>query len=90
MIIGGGTAGLTVAARLAKAKVDDVAVVEPSEKHYYQPLWTLVGGGLASAGSTLRPTASVMPRGVSWVRDAAVGVDPEERTVLLDSGNELT
>ena len=90
VIVGGGTAGLTVAARLARAKVDDVVVVEPSERHYYQPLWTLVGGGLASADSTVRKTASVIPRGVSWVREAAVAVDPDERTVSLDSGKELT
>ena len=90
VILGGGTAGLTVAARLLRAKVDDVAVVEPSEEHYYQPLWTLVGGGIASAGSSVRRTASVMPRGVSWIRDSAVGVDPDERAVLLASGNELS
>ena len=41
LIIGGGTAGLTVAARLRRAdRRVQVAVIEPSEKHYYQPLWT--------------------------------------------------
>ena len=45
LIIGGGTAGLTVAARLRRAGESDVAIIEPSEKHFYQPLWTLVGAG---------------------------------------------
>jgi NADPH-dependent 2,4-dienoyl-CoA reductase/sulfur reductase-like enzyme len=44
-IIGGGTAGITVAAQLARQGIHDVALIEPSPKHYYQPLWTLVGAG---------------------------------------------
>ncbi len=49
-IVGGGTAGITVAARLAKGRRKrlDIAVLEPSDKHYYQPFWTLVGAGIAS------------------------------------------
>jgi sulfide:quinone oxidoreductase len=47
LIIGGGTAGITVAARLLRKGHRDVAIIEPSDTHYYQPLWTLVGGGQA-------------------------------------------
>ena len=47
VVVGGGTAGLSVAARLLRrAPRTDVAIVEPSDRHYYQPLWTLVGGGV--------------------------------------------
>ena len=49
LIVGGGTAGITVAARLLRKGYPDVAVIEPSSTHYYQPLWTLVGGGQAKA-----------------------------------------
>jgi sulfide:quinone oxidoreductase len=79
-------AGVTTAARLRRAGVRDVAVVEPSDQHYYQPLWTLVGGGLARAEKSVRPQASVMPKGVTWLRDAAVGVDPGSRRVSLQGG----
>ncbi len=45
IIVGAGTAGISVAARLLAARPGlDVAIIEPSETHYYQPLWTLVGG----------------------------------------------
>ena len=54
LIVGGGTAGITVAARLLRKGHTDVAVIEPSDKHYYQPLWTLVGGGQAKASTTER------------------------------------
>ena len=40
LIVGGGTAGITVAARMLRKGYTDVAVIEPSDKHYYQPLWT--------------------------------------------------
>jgi sulfide:quinone oxidoreductase len=86
LIIGGGTAGITVAARLRRAGVTDIAVIEPSSSHYYQPLFTVVGGGRAPASATVRPEASVMPTGVVWVHDAAVGIDPDGQTVTTESG----
>jgi sulfide:quinone oxidoreductase len=86
LIVGGGTAGITVAARLRRAGVTDVAVVEPSGSHYYQPLFTLVGGGRAPASETARPEASVMPKGVVWIREAAAGIDPDAQTVTTESG----
>lgn len=90
LIIGGGNAGLSVAARLRNAGRTDVGVIEPSEQHYYQPLWTLVGAGVARQEETIRPQASVMPQGVAWIKDAAADIDPESRTVSLASGGSVT
>ena len=89
LIIGGGTAGISVAARLRRAGLDDIAVVEPSSDHYYQPLWTLVGGGRAPQSTTVRPEADIMPKGVTWLRDAATDADPREQTVTTASGRVL-
>ncbi len=89
VIIGGGTAGIAVAARLGLHKETDIALVEPSTKHYYQPLWTLVGGGAAKASSTERDQAKLIPKGVRWIKDAAVNVDPDEQQVQLASGNTV-
>jgi len=90
LIIGGGNAGLSVAARLRRAGRADIGVIEPSDRHYYQPLWTLVGGGAASQTETVRPQASVMPQGVAWIKDAAADIDPERRSVTLASGGSVT
>ena len=69
VIVGGGTAGLTVASRLARdGRGLDIAVIEPSTVHYYQPLWTLVGGGIGTVAGTARPEADLMPEGVTWSR----------------------
>ncbi|MFD8478105.1 FAD-dependent oxidoreductase [Kitasatospora sp. NPDC059673] len=90
VIIGGGTAGITVAARLRRAGERDVAVLDPSEQHYYQPLWTLVGGGRAPLGESVRSQASVMPKGVRWIRRAAVAIDPEAQEVALEGGGTVS
>jgi sulfide:quinone oxidoreductase len=90
VIVGGGSAGISVAARLRRKGQDDVAVIDPAATHYYQPLWTLVGGGRAPVESSARSEASVMPKGVTWIRKAAVGVDPDARHVALDDGSAVS
>lgn len=87
VIIGGGTAGITVAARLARKGYTDLAVIEPSDKHYYQPLWTLVGAGLSELSSTERSEASVMPKNATWIKKAAESFDPDNNTVTCSDGS---
>ncbi|MGH8751607.1 MAG: FAD-dependent oxidoreductase [Burkholderiales bacterium] len=90
VIVGGGAAGTTVAALLRKAKPDlDIAIIEPSEYHYYQPAWTLVGGGCYSAEATRRQTADLIPPGAKWIKTRAAGFDPQTNTVLLEDGSRV-
>ncbi|MEZ5257549.1 MAG: FAD/NAD(P)-binding oxidoreductase [Ilumatobacteraceae bacterium] len=89
VIIGGGTAGIAVAARLRNEGEQDIAIIDPSSKHYYQPLWTLVGGGRAKAKTSERDQASMIPKGVEWIRQAAADVDPDEKQVVLGSGDRV-
>jgi sulfide:quinone oxidoreductase len=89
VIVGAGTAGTTVAARLRRAGAQDVALIDPEPEHYYQPLWTLVGGGLASASASVKPRSKTIPEGVTWIRAGATSVDPEGRAVILDNGDTV-
>ncbi|GAC1385657.1 MAG: FAD/NAD(P)-binding oxidoreductase [Herpetosiphon sp.] len=90
VIVGGGTAGITVAARLIRAlKRADIAIIEPSDKHYYQPLWTLVGGGLVRKETSLRYEEDVMPKGVTWVRDAVTELCPDQNYVVTRDGRRI-
>lgn len=90
VIVGGGAGGLTVAALLRKRARDlKIVVVEPSQDHYYQPAWTLVGAGQFKAEMTRRNTATLIPSGVEWVRDKAEGFEPASNTVLLSGGKRL-
>ncbi|TRZ43491.1 NAD(P)/FAD-dependent oxidoreductase [Robertkochia solimangrovi] len=82
LIIGGGTAGIMTAARLRKADPSmDIAIIEPSDTHYYQPAWTLVGAGTYDFKNTAKPMAGLIPAGVTWVKDYATAIDAENRFV---------
>ncbi|MDX2133662.1 MAG: FAD/NAD(P)-binding oxidoreductase [Saprospiraceae bacterium] len=91
LIIGGGNAGISLAAQLKrKDRSFDVAVMDPSEKHYYQPAWTLVAGGVFNIENTVRPEAAVIPAGVPWIKEAAQGFAPEQNAVTTREGNRYT
>jgi sulfide:quinone oxidoreductase len=91
VIIGGGSAGIATAASLLKRRHSlDIAVIEPSEDHYYQPGWTMVGGGVFDAPVTRRTTASVMPKGLTWIKKSAATFQPDDNQVTLDNGTVLT
>jgi sulfide:quinone oxidoreductase len=91
LILGGGTAGLTTAAHLA-ARIGGrhLAIVEPSTTHYYQPLWTLVGGGIFPREESARDEGDLIPDEVTWIRDAATSIDPETRRVGTAGSGTLT
>ena len=88
LIVGGGTAGLTVASQLLERDdAPEVAVIEPSDTHYYQPLWTLIGAGVFPKGESARPMADVMPKGATWIQDRATELDPDNNAVTTASGD---
>ena len=85
VIIGGGAAGIAVAASLlARSPQLDIAIIDPADIHYYQPGWTMVGGGVFDASVTARTMASVLPRGVHWIKSAVAAFEPERDAVILD------
>jgi sulfide:quinone oxidoreductase len=90
VVVGGGNAGISLAARLRRYGIRDIAIVEPSGRHLFQPLFSHIGGGTAKAAEAVRAQASVMPAGVTWVQDSAADIKPESSTVVLASGAEVT
>jgi sulfide:quinone oxidoreductase len=91
LIIGGGNAGISVAAQLLHKKANlDIAILEPSEKHCYQPGWTLVGGGVFDFDITIRNEDALIPDKAYWIKDSAERFEPENNLVITKSGNKIT
>ena len=91
VIVGGGTAGITVAAQLCnRPDAPEVAIIEPSTKHYYQPIWTLVGGGVFPREISERDESDFIPGNATWIQDKVTTFDPENNTVRTAGGKEIT
>lgn len=90
LILGGGTAGITVAAQLRrKLKTYDVAIVEPSTKHYYQPLWTLVGAGVFLKEQSERDELAFIPTGAAWIREHVAEFHPDQNYIVTRQGRKI-
>jgi len=91
LIIGGGNAGISTAAQLLRAKKDlEIAIIEPSEKHYYQPAWTLVGAGIFNLKDTIKNEKDYIPKNTTWIKDAVVSFEPEQKQVTTKNGDQFT
>ena len=89
-IVGGGAAGIAVAASLKKRQAQlSITLIDPAEKHYYQPGWTMVGRGVFTPQSTERDTASLIPKGVKWLAQAVANFDPMSNTLTLDNDERV-
>ncbi|MHB8658152.1 MAG: NAD(P)/FAD-dependent oxidoreductase [Solirubrobacteraceae bacterium] len=91
VIVGGGSGGATAAAHLCrKLKDPDVAVIEPSETHDYQPLWTLVGGGVVPKEKSRHREVDVLPRQARWIKDRVASFDPSRNELVLAGGARVS
>ncbi|NBT58894.1 pyridine nucleotide-disulfide oxidoreductase, partial [bacterium] len=91
LILGAGTGGVSVAARLAKKlSAQDIAILDPAENHYYQPLWTLSGAGLIPKQESERAQRNVLPKGVHWVKESVTKLLPKSNEVETDSGKRFS
>lgn len=91
VIVGGGSAGITVAAQLlAQDPQLDIALIEPSDRHYYQPAWTLVGGGDYDITKTLAWEKNLIPPQVKWIQDAVTTFDPDQNSLMTKRGQQVS
>ncbi len=85
LIVGGGAAGIACASSLRERDPSlSIGIVDPAEVHYYQPGWTFVGAGIFSPATTARTMASLIPRGVDWIKAAVAAFDPGHEAVVLE------
>ncbi|XP_008557989.3 sulfide:quinone oxidoreductase, mitochondrial isoform X2 [Microplitis demolitor] len=92
LVIGGGTGGCSMAAKLSNnfdTSPNHVIVLEPSEVHYYQPMFTLIGGGLKKFESSKKPMAAVLPKKAQWIKDSVMSFQPESNKVVTSNGDTI-
>ena len=91
VIIGGGTGGVMVAAQLKRAKSNlDIAIIDPTDTHIYQPANTLVGAGLMDYEDTLKSEKKMIPNGVKWIKEKVSDIQPDTNTVILENEDYIT
>ncbi|GAM14726.1 FAD-dependent pyridine nucleotide-disulphide oxidoreductase [Mesobacillus selenatarsenatis SF-1] len=92
VIVGGGSAGISVAARLVKGAPElkeKIVIVDPAKKHYYQPLWTLAGAGAVKKEVTEREQKSLIPDGVDLIQEAVTSIDPDANSLTAGKSTKI-
>ncbi|KAJ3083168.1 hypothetical protein HK102_001218, partial [Quaeritorhiza haematococci] len=93
VVIGGGAGGLAVASLLGKSPKfqgkKNILVIEPSETHYYQPLWTFVGAGLKTLKASEGPMKAYIPEQADWLKQTATKIDPTANVVVTSDGKQI-
>jgi sulfide:quinone oxidoreductase len=91
VVVGGGLAGMSTAARLKRALDNaEITVLEPSENSTsYQPGQTLVGAGVWTDEDTLYKRDEMVPDDVTLIKEKAVEFDPENNKLKTESGKEI-
>ena len=91
VIIGGGAAGMSMAARLARRLPKaDITLIDPSEKQIYQPGFTLIAAGVYRPDEVWKNQSEYIPRGVKWVKESVIELNPDTRKVMTVPGNTFT
>lgn len=90
LIIGGGAAGITTANTLRRMDSKlDIAIIEPSDKHYYQPAFTLVGGGAYKLKNAMKQERDLIPTSITWIQEYADTFQPENNQITLKNGHAI-
>jgi len=96
LILGAGTGGTLIANRLYRklwreVKNGDVeiTIIEPSVWHYYQPAYLLLPLNLVDENEVRRPTGSLLPEKVKWIKKRANKIDVYNNRVILEDGDSV-
>ena len=92
LILGAGTAGTAIAHKLRRrlSKEWDIAVVDPSSTHLYQPGLLFLPFGDETEERIVRERGSTLGKGITWHKDSVKTIDTERRRVQLAEGEPLS
>jgi sulfide:quinone oxidoreductase len=88
VIVGAGSGGIAAAASLKKRAAGmRIVLIDPASEHFYQPGWTMVGGGVFEAPTTRRDMQGLIPSGTDWIQEHVAKFHPADNTVELANGD---
>ncbi|MCL0042431.1 NAD(P)/FAD-dependent oxidoreductase [Thermodesulfovibrionales bacterium] len=93
LVLGGGSVGTMFANRMRKAFSKDeveIIVLERSEKHIYQPAFTLLVFDLEDQKNIIRPTKDLFFEGINLIIDEATKIDPQNNKVATKRHGEIS
>lgn len=92
VIVGGGLAGMSTAARLNNSISNaDITVIEPDPMSVsYQPGQTLIGGGVWTVSDIQYKRDDYLPSGVKLIKGTVTAFDPQNNKVVVDGGQEVS
>lgn len=91
VVVGGGAAGLSIAARLARMLAEpDITLIDPATVHDYQPGYTMIAAGVFRPEEVRRPMRSLMPEGVKWLAGRVESIDARQCRVHVAGGPSLS
>ncbi|KAL1140388.1 hypothetical protein AAG570_000320 [Ranatra chinensis] len=91
LVLGGGSGGCSIAAKFAgKLGKNQIIIVDPADRHYYQPMLTLIGGGIKQLKDSSRPMESVLPNNATWIKDTVAHIDPVKSKVITKEGDQIS
>jgi sulfide:quinone oxidoreductase len=91
VIVGGGLAGMSTAARLTlNLKNPDITVIEPEKLSVsYQPGQTLIGAGIWDESDIAYNRDDFVPDGVKLIEDKVIGFTPQKNFVTTAKGQKV-
>ncbi|KJJ83560.1 NAD(FAD)-dependent dehydrogenase [Candidatus Omnitrophus magneticus] len=93
LVLGGGSAGVMFSNRMRREFGQDeleIVVIEKSEKHIYQPAFTLVVFDLDDPKNLVRPTKDLFFDGIKLVIDEVTKIHPEENKVTTTKNGDYS
>ncbi len=91
VIVGGGAAGISMAARLRKClKQSDITLIDPSDRQYYQPGFTLIASGVYTPDEVWKNQENYIPKGVTWIKDIVTAVDPMQNEITTGKNGKVS
>lgn len=90
VIVGSGSAGISIANRLARALPKaKISMVDRKETHFYWPGLTLVATGAWHKSKVLADNGHYLPNNIHWIREMAIEFDPDNKQLITDTGRHV-